>query len=145
MNKAQGAGAVADGQPGGTHIRNEGLLGPVYVVALEETVTGQRATRVSYELNVIDGWGRVSEWTDESGLVWEGQSTSPCRVRTVLDAAPQHAEFIAKAHLSWIKALAGAGGARRASSQRRALNSALHRHGLELARPAAPTPEGHRQ
>jgi hypothetical protein len=92
-------------------------------------------TQVSYELNVIDGWTRVHEWTDESGLMREGESTMQSRVRTVLDAAPRSARFIAAAHLWWIKALEAAGQYRRASGQRRALNSALRHHGLTLSTP----------
>lgn len=121
-----------------THIRHEALLGPVHVLTLGEkrTGTGNRATQVSYELNVIDGWTQVREWTDESSLMWDGESTDRSRVREVLDAAPGSAQFIATAHLWWIKALEAAGEHRRASAQRRALTSALRHHGLALSTPA---------
>lgn len=118
-----------------SHIRHELLLGPVHVLTLGEKRTGNRATQVSYELNLIDGWTRVREWTDESGLTWDGKSTAQSRVRAVLDAAPSSAQFIATAHLWWITTLEAAGQHRRASAQRRALNSALRHHGLTLTTP----------
>lgn len=115
-----------------THVRQETFLGPVPCVSLDPTETEHQVVQVEYQLNVIDGWVRVREWTDESGIVWEGSSYTPSRVRAVLDAAPACAEFIATAHLRWIQALNDADRARQASSQRRALVSALRHHGLEL-------------
>lgn len=125
-----------------THIRHELLLGPVHVLALGEkrTGTGNRTMQVSYELNLIDGWVRVREWTDESGLIWDGESTARSRVREVLDAAPSSARFIATAQLWWIKALEAVGRHRRASVQRRALNGALRHHGLALTTPTQRSP-----
>jgi hypothetical protein len=116
-----------------TRIRYEAILGPVRSVILDEDETGPRVTRTTYSLNVLDGWVRELERTDESGLVWEASSPwvqSP--VRAVLDAAPECAEFIAESHLLWIKALRQAGRTRQASAQRRALEGALRRHRLRL-------------
>ncbi len=125
-----------------TSIRHEVLLGPVHVVECAERISGQRATQVRYELNVIDGWVRTRESTDASGLVWESSLSARCPVRAVLDAAPDHATFIANAHLAWVQALAAAGQGRRAAAQRGALDSALARHGLQVApvKPTSPPP-----
>jgi hypothetical protein len=116
-----------------THIRREAVLGPIRSVVLDDGETGSRATRTTYSLNVLDGWVHEREWTDESGLMWEGTGRVQSRVRAVLDAAPECAEFIAESHLLWIKALQQAGRARQAGAQRRALDDALRHHGLALA------------
>jgi hypothetical protein len=125
-----------------TYSRDECLLGPVHGVVLPDEETEQGVTRTSYELNIIDGWVRVHEWTDESGVVWTGESTTQSRVRDVVDAAPEHADFVAKVHLAWVKAMAEAGQSQQARTQRRALTRALQRHGLTLTkaprRPATP-------
>ncbi len=115
-----------------TYIREEFFLGAIRGIALDEKRMRDRVTRVSYELNVIDGWVRVRERTDESGVIWEGQSRVQSRVRAVLDAAPERAEFIAESHLLWVKTLAKAGRSRQAAAQLRALRAALKRHGLVL-------------
>jgi hypothetical protein len=115
-----------------THIRHELFLGPVPTVVLADKHTGLRVARVSYELNVIDGWVQLREWTDESGLTWAGESSVRSRVDAVLDAAPECAEFIARSHLGWVTALEGARRSRQARSQRWALIDALRYHGLTL-------------
>ena len=81
-----------------TQIRHETILGPIRSVVLDDDETGSRVTRTTYSLNVLDGWVHEREWTDESGLVWEGIERDQSRVRAVLDAAPESAEFIAESH-----------------------------------------------
>ena len=116
-----------------THVRNEFLLGPVHTVRLADRQhKNGRVVGVEYRLNVLDGWIQARERTDESGVLWQPETTVPSRVGTVLDAAPEHAEFVAAAHLRWIGALRRSGRVRRASQQRRALQDALRRHGLAL-------------
>ena len=115
-----------------THIRHEVMLGAVRTVRLDEDDTAGQVVRVEYQLNIIDGWVLVREWSDESGIKWEGSSHTQSRVGAVLAAAPTCAEFIATSHLLWIKALTTAGRSRQASGQRRALVRALAHHGLEL-------------
>lgn len=115
-----------------TYARNEAFLGPVRGVMLPDKEKGSRATRAAYELNIIDGWVRISEWTDESGLMWDGERHTPSRVRAVLDAAPECVDFIVESHWRWIETLRAAGRSRQASAQHRALNDALRRHGLAL-------------
>lgn len=126
--------AETETQAATTYVRNELFLGPVRTVRLPEKEQKNGVViGTKYELNVIDGWARTREWTDDSGVVWQGQTIpKPCRVGAVLDAAPGCAEFIAVSHLLWIKALQDAGRTRQASSQRRALNDALRHHGLML-------------
>jgi hypothetical protein len=115
-----------------THTRHEAVLGPVRSVILDDDETGPRVTRTTYSLNILDGWIREHEWTDESGVKWDGTERAQSRVRAVLDAAPECAEFIAASHLAWVAALRQAGQARQASAQRRALEDALRHHGLAL-------------
>jgi hypothetical protein len=119
-------------EPSRTDIRREFLLGPVHVVTLAPQQHGDQVTQIAYELNVIDGWVRTTEWTDDEGIVWIGQTTRRSRVRSVLNTAPEHDEFIAAAHLLWTTALTQAGAPRRARDQRRALDAALRQHGLAL-------------
>lgn len=121
-----------------TYTRTELILGDIPVVQLPEHETTTRFVRTSFELNVIDGWTKIREWTDDSGLVWAGTSTTPSTVRAVLDAARQHAEFIARAHLAWIARLDNADRHHQAGAQRRALDSALRRHGLVVNHPRPP-------
>ncbi|WP_406639093.1 hypothetical protein [Amycolatopsis sp. WGS_07] len=115
-----------------TYSRREYFLGTVHGIALPEHETGRGWERTSYELNVVDGWIRTREETDDTGVRWSAATTTQSRVRAVLDAAPEHADFIATAHLAWVRALTAAAEDRRAQSQRRALDSALQRHGLAL-------------
>lgn len=116
-----------------TQISHEAMLGPIRSVVLDDDETGDRVTRTTYSLNVLDGWVREHEQTDESGLVWEGASRDQSGARAVLNAAPECAEFIAESHLLWIKALQQAGLTRRAGAQRRALDEALRHHQLAVA------------
>ncbi|ONI88082.1 hypothetical protein ALI22I_20300 [Saccharothrix sp. ALI-22-I] len=115
-----------------TYVRNEFILGPIHVVALPEQELPDRVTRDFYELNVIDGWVRRHEWTDESGVAWLFETTTRSHVGAVLDAAPEHFEFIVGAHLRWIAVLDSAKHRKRAQNQWRALMRTLARHGLEL-------------
>jgi len=114
------------------YTRQEVILGLVHGVALAPHQHGQQFIRVTFELNVLDGWVRSREWTDDSGVVWTGESTRKSHVGAVLDAAPEHAAFIACAHLAWLTAMKLAGESRRARQQRRALDKALRRHGLAV-------------
>jgi hypothetical protein len=116
-----------------TQIRQEALLGPVRSVVLDVDETGPRAVRKVYSLNVLDGWVQEGDVAAEDGVCWENLPYVQHRVKEVLDAAPECAEFIAESHLQWIEALRQAGQARQASAQRRALADALRHHGLALA------------
>jgi hypothetical protein len=120
-----------------TGIRHELLLGPVHFVTLAPQQRENQVIAVCYELNVIDGWVRKTEWTDNEGILWIGQDTTKARIGAVLDAAPTHASFAANAHVAWINALTQAGERRRARDQRRALDTALLRHGLALKKASA--------
>jgi hypothetical protein len=75
-------------EPSRTDIRRELLLGPVHVVTLAPQQHRDQVTKIAYDLNVIDGWVRTTEWTDNEGIVWIGQTTRRSRARSVLDAAP---------------------------------------------------------
>jgi hypothetical protein len=116
-----------------TQIRQEALLGPVRSVVLDVDETGPRTVRKVYSLNLLDGWVQEGDVAAEDGVCWENLPYVQHRVREVLDAAPECAEFIAEAHLQWIEVLRQAGQARQASAQRRALVDALRHHGLALA------------
>jgi hypothetical protein len=116
-----------------TQIRQEALLGPVRSVVLDVDETGPRAVRRIYSLNVLDGWVQEGDVTADDGVCWQNLPHVQHRVREVLDAAPECAEFIAESHLLWIEALRSAGRARQAGAQRRALEDALRHHGLALA------------
>jgi hypothetical protein len=114
-----------------TGIRHDLFIGPVRYVALDDECTGTRVSTTLYELDVIDGWVRQREWTDEGN-----DPARKSRVREILDAVPECTEFIAASHpVWWVKALQVAGLAQKAGAQRRALNDALRRHGLALAPP----------
>jgi hypothetical protein len=115
-----------------TQIRQEALLGPIRSVVLDVDETGPRAVRKIYSLNVIDGWVQEGDIAADDGVRWNNLPYVQHRVREVLDAAPECAEFIAESHLLWIEALRSAGQARQASAQRRALEDALRHHGLAL-------------
>lgn len=116
-----------------TYVRGEYMLGPVFTVELDEETTGDQVTRTMYFLTVIDGWLREREWTDESGVVWEG--STPWRkapVREVLNAAPDCTAFIVSSTLERIKALQKANLGHHAGAQRRALEEGLRHRGLAL-------------
>lgn len=115
-----------------THFREEAVLGPVWSVVLDCDETGGRPTQVTFSLNVVDGWVHERKRDDESGQAWEVNTTRQSRVGEVLDAAPGCAQFIAEAHMQWVRGLKGTGRAQMASGQRRALDSALRRHGLVI-------------
>jgi hypothetical protein len=119
-----------------TRIRQEALLGPVRSVVLDVDETGRRAVRRIYSLNVLDGWVQEGDVASGDGVCWQNLPYVQHRVREVLDAAPECAEFIAESHLWWVEALRQAGRARQAAAQRRALASALRHHGLALAKNA---------
>src|SRR5258707_5117227 len=92
-----------------TQIRQEVLLGPVRSVVLDDEGTGPRAVRRIYSLNVLDGWVQEGDVAADDGVCWQNLPHVQHRVREVLDAAPECAEFIAESHLLWIEALRRAG------------------------------------
>lgn len=114
--------------------KQEYLLGPIHIIDLGERACSNGTARTEYMHNVIDGWYRSREFTHDTDPDKGGFRTTRSNVGAVLDDATDQAGFIATLHLRWCTILDNAGQKRRATAQRRALDTALARHGLALAR-----------